>query len=547
MRSMSPRHVLNAILVSLVFTVIIGIPFLAVYLLGVKLGGDDDESDITNLDFQADLRDFLVILVLFTIVALGVVIYTNLSSRLPHDIEYSRDLPTISPGCATVFSDIIDPPPVAFSRVINIGSSAMAATLLALEEKRLIAIYPGVAADYEGFDLRDPDDAGLQGRMREVAEAQRSSAAATAARTEAQDAADGSGRSSRRKGRQGRHRAKRPAPMSGMWGRFLWNTSLGSKLRKNVYSQSWVGDVSQPSGLVSTICVMPMAFENPQAPNGLRNQDDPNGVNDPNGASGSAATNPLGALSSTDRAFLRFLTDFSRWRGSTVFDLNQLRAACCAEDAALGEQMRRRRESEDKEGRLVRTPKPVSFDSLFRGYRLQAGFFRAMRDELRDRKLVAYNMGPLLLLLLVMTAAVIFGAHPLEDLWDGNAGFLAIGLGALGSVIGVTMLFCSQPYSLSPEGRRAAIQLMGLKKYLRDFSDFSSRGAADVELWGQYLVYATALGLSEETRRQLSVYIYVYAVMEAYNYYGTDYEGIVMGGPTAPGASMPGTTANIRS
>ncbi|WEV72220.1 DUF2207 domain-containing protein [Bifidobacterium sp. ESL0790] len=537
MKSMSPRHVLNAILVALVFTAIIGIPFLGVYLLGVKFG-DDDESDITNLDYQDDLTHFLVILVLFTIVALGVVIYTNLSSRLPHDIDYSRDLPTMSPGCATLFNDVIDPPPAAFSRAINIGSSAMAATLLALEEKKLIAIYPGVAADYEGFDLRRPDDAGLQGRMREVAEAQRSSAAAIAAQTEAQNAANDSGQSSRR---QGRHRAKRPAPMSGMWGRFLWNTSLGAKLRKNAYGQFWVGDVNQPSGLVSTISVMPVAFMDSQTSNGSNNP------NNSNGSNGSKNPNPLSALSSTERAFLKFLTDFSRWRRSTVFDLNQLRAACSAEDAALDEQMRRRRESEDKSGRRIRTPKPVSFDGLFRGYQPQARFFQAMRYELRDEKLVAYNMGRMLLLLFAMTAAIIFGAHPLAELWDDNAGYLAIGLGALGSVIGVTTLFCSQPYSLTVEGKRAAIQLLGLKKYLRDFSDFSSRDAADVELWGQYLIYATALGLSEGTCRQLSVYIYVYAVMEAYNYYGTNYEGIVMGGPTAPGASMPGMMANTRS
>lgn len=537
MKAMSPRHVLNAILVALVFTVIIGIPFVGVYLLGVKFG-DDDESDITNLDYQDDLNHFLITLVLFAIVALGVVIYTNLSSRLPRDIDYSRDMPTMSPGCVTLLDDIIDPPPVAFSRVINIGSSAMAATLLALEEKRFIAIYPGVAADYEGFDLRNPDDAGLQGRMREVAEAQRSSAAATAAQTEAQNVANDSGKSSRR---QGRHRAKRPAPMSGVWGRFLWNTSLGSKLRKNVYSQSWVGDVNQPSGLVSTISVMPVAFGSAPASNGLQNH------NNPNGSNGSTATNPLDALSSTERAFLRFLTDFSRWRRSTVFDLNQLREACSAEDAALGEQMRRRHESEDKSGRRIRTPKPISFDGLFRGYQPQARFFRAMRDELRDEKLVGYNMGPLLLLLLAMTAAIIFGANPLAELWDDNAGFLAIGLGALGSVIGVTMLFCSQPYSLTEEGKRVAIQLLGLKKYLRDFSDFSLRDAADVQVWGQYLIYATALGLSEGTRRQLSVYIYTYAVMEAYNYNGTNYEGIIMGEPTAPDASMPGMMGNTRS
>ncbi|MDF7640611.1 DUF2207 domain-containing protein [Bifidobacterium sp. ESL0784] len=529
MKPLSPWHVLNSMLTALVVTAVIVFPFLAVYFMGTNFG-NGDETGVADADFHDDCAFFLEILALFIVVALVVIVYTNLRSRLPRDIDYSRDLPAMSPGCATLLNDIVDPPSDMFSRVVNIGSSAMAATLLELQEKKVIAIYPGVAADYEGFDLHRPDDAGLQGRMREVAETQRSFADAAAQNTA--DASNGNGSRESSRG-QGRHYTKRPMPMSGILARLLWNTALGSKLRMNAYSQSWLGDINQPSDLVSTICLLPLAFEGIQTSNNLKDSNDPNGLNEPNHANGLNAPNSLRSLSSTERAFLRFLMDFSRWQRSTVFDLNQLRTACAAEAKALEERMQSEERSkhvvEVKDGEITCPQVSVSFDGLFRGYRPQAKFFQTVRGELQSSKLVAYNMGPLIVFFLAMAIVIFLGAPPLMRMWDADAGYTAIGLGALGCFIGITMLFCVQAYALTAEGKRAAIQLLGLKKYMRDFSDFSSRGIADVEVWGQYLIYATALGLSERTNRQLSVYIYLYAVMETYNYYGTDYESIVMG------------------
>lgn len=46
-------------------------------------------------------------------------------------------------------------------------------------------------------------------------------------------------------------------------------------------------------------------------------------------------------------------------------------------------------------------------------------------------------------------------------------------------------------------------QVIGLKRYLEDFSDFSDRGVLDMKLWGRYMVYAAAFGISDRVLQQL--------------------------------------------
>lgn len=55
-----------------------------------------------------------------------------------------------------------------------------------------------------------------------------------------------------------------------------------------------------------------------------------------------------------------------------------------------------------------------------------------------------------------------------------------------------------------PIGQRLAGQVLGLKRYMEDFSDFSDRGVADLALWDRYLVYATAFGISDTVLKQLA-------------------------------------------
>lgn len=59
-------------------------------------------------------------------------------------------------------------------------------------------------------------------------------------------------------------------------------------------------------------------------------------------------------------------------------------------------------------------------------------------------------------------------------------------------------------YVLTDEGQRYGGQVAGLKRYLTDFSDFTDRGVLDMTLWGRYMVYATAFGISDKVMAQLT-------------------------------------------
>lgn len=88
--------------------------------------------------------------------------------------------------------------------------------------------------------------------------------------------------------------------------------------------------------------------------------------------------------------------------------------------------------------------------------------------------------------------------------------FGAIGNLALLAVISVPMMFASV-FALSylklkgftDNGQYLAGQVLGLKHYMEDFSEFKDRGVADMTLWGRYMVYATAFGISEKAMKQM--------------------------------------------
>lgn len=88
--------------------------------------------------------------------------------------------------------------------------------------------------------------------------------------------------------------------------------------------------------------------------------------------------------------------------------------------------------------------------------------------------------------------------------------FGAIGNLALLAVISVPMMFASvfalsylKLKGLTDNGQYLAGQVLGLKQYMEDFSEFKDRGVADMTLWGRYMVYATAFGISEKAMKQM--------------------------------------------
>ena len=114
---------------------------------------------------------------------------------------------------------------------------------------------------------------------------------------------------------------------------------------------------------------------------------------------------------------------------------------------------------------------------------------------------------------------------------DSSRGFLNNLVGILGLVfafykgvqyaergeIAVTMSICvpvvlacafalvyGKYHALTDNGQKYGGQVAGLKRYLLDFSDFSDRGVLDMTLWGRYMVYATAFGISDKVMAQLT-------------------------------------------
>lgn len=73
------------------------------------------------------------------------------------------------------------------------------------------------------------------------------------------------------------------------------------------------------------------------------------------------------------------------------------------------------------------------------------------------------------------------------------------------SFIGIFALFYGSSTSLTtPQGQQIAGRVLGLRRYLEDFSSFTDRGSADLPMWGRYLVYATAFGISRKALREFA-------------------------------------------
>ncbi|RBP97616.1 hypothetical protein CRD60_06420 [Bifidobacterium aemilianum] len=140
----------------------------------------------------------------------------------------------------------------------------------------------------------------------------------------------------------------------------------------------------------------------------------------------------------------------------------------------------------------------------------------------------------------------------------------------IGLLVGAPIVFCSflalflkVKYGVTEPGQPLAGQVLGFKAYMEDFSDFSDRGAADLILWDQYLVYATAFGISDKVLRQLAqaypqiqdpAWLDQYASnsllyfnYRPYRWYGNGYRGYggISGPQGAMGGGGPAMSANF--
>lgn len=56
---------------------------------------------------------------------------------------------------------------------------------------------------------------------------------------------------------------------------------------------------------------------------------------------------------------------------------------------------------------------------------------------------------------------------------------------------------------LSDQGRSQLAEVVGLKKYLEEFSLIDERGVQEIDIWQEYLVYATLFGIADKVLEQL--------------------------------------------
>lgn len=175
------------------------------------------------------------------------------------------------------------------------------------------------------------------------------------------------------------------------------------------------------------------------------------------------------ALSSSEQALLDLLVAVSDRVGSPVFDFKRMRKSL-----------------KDWRG----------------GERYMSRFKVAALDEFKALHAVKSNR----------IGWAIFGGVGIAASFIGAMWLTTTSAWALTLVMSLPEFFCCV-FGLSygrarrlsvPRGQELAGHVLGLRNYMRDFSDFTDRGPLDLPRWGRYLVYATAFGMSKRALEQLA-------------------------------------------
>ena len=174
------------------------------------------------------------------------------------------------------------------------------------------------------------------------------------------------------------------------------------------------------------------------------------------------------APSQSEAAALDFLRAASHRLGSQVFDLRQLQ-----------ESVKGWSEAGEVQGRFA-----TAAGNEF-------AFLGVTRSE--HRGLLLWGTLETLLGVMALAAAVFIG--PLA-VW--------LGIGSVAALAGTFSFFYGRYVALTDHGQQLSGQVLGLKRYLTDFSSFADRGVNDLTLWDRYLVYAAAFGISRRVLDELA-------------------------------------------
>ncbi|BDR52378.1 membrane protein [Bombiscardovia nodaiensis] len=142
----------------------------------------------------------------------------------------------------------------------------------------------------------------------------------------------------------------------------------------------------------------------------------------------------------------------------------------------------------------------TAFGKDSEAYQAQEDFNNAVAVEFGSLAATRSREGTVMLEVLALVAA--FGVWALGKFT--NQMFLGWSTGGLLMLCSVFALCYGTSAVLTQEGQGWAGQVVGLRNYLTDFSSFADRGANDLVLWGTYLVYAAALGISKEAMKELA-------------------------------------------
>ncbi|PLS25267.1 DUF2207 domain-containing protein [Bifidobacterium imperatoris] len=173
-------------------------------------------------------------------------------------------------------------------------------------------------------------------------------------------------------------------------------------------------------------------------------------------------------LTKPEHALLRILEFVGKDRGTDTFDLNQMQKSC---------------------------------QGWRSGYKALERFTDACNEELDKRRIVRpiggvtafFGLGAVLY---GMTAAVIYTGI-------GNLA-LSLIMGVPGMLLG-SFAFLSAPKEMfTKNGMKYGEEVAGFYRYLTDFSNFDDRGALDLALWDEYLIYATAMGICRQVLNELA-------------------------------------------
>ncbi|WEV75124.1 DUF2207 domain-containing protein [Bifidobacterium sp. ESL0800] len=320
-------------------------------------------------------------------VGIAAVIASNRKAWIRGDVDYVRDIPSITPGVAADLMDDLMPDDVGDA---SLASRQTASTLLELASKKRIAVYPGKADWYSGLDLAAP-----------------------------------------------------AADVSKQAGTCL-DQALGRGKKADTV----------------TIAVLPKS---------------------------SRAAGKGRKLSKSEKSLLTMLMDISTKLGSPTFDLSQV-------NDRLGD--------------------------WEKGAKAQDRFFTSVDTEYASGEyskhfVFSYVAAAVLVVVGALESLIIDGLA-FSELGSGTDDYGAVcdqfhGQWGLSLILGVPVIFVFaflfrllKFKVLTPAGRQTGTQLLGLRRYMEDFSDFSERDVPDLALWDQYLVYATAFGISGKVTKRMA-------------------------------------------